>query len=44
MTEEIKIKFGTELKPIQYSWKSQLYNTYIYIYIYIYLYMLELLL
>ena len=34
MTEEIKIKFGTELKPIQYSWKSQLYNTYIYLFIY----------
>ena len=26
MIEEITIKFGTELKPTQYSWKSQLYN------------------
>ena len=25
MIEEITIKFGTELKPTQYSWKSQLY-------------------
>ena len=25
MIEEIIIKFGTELKPTQYSWKSQLY-------------------
>ena len=27
MIEEIAIKFGTELKPTQYSWKSQLYNS-----------------
>ena len=26
MIEEITIKFGTELKSTQYSWKSQLYN------------------
>ena len=26
MIEEITIKFGTELKPTQNSWKSQLYN------------------
>ena len=26
MIEEITIKFGTELKPTQYSWKSQLYS------------------
>ena len=26
MIEEITIKFGTELKPTQSSWKSQLYN------------------
>ena len=26
MIEEITIKFGTELNPIQNSWKSQLYN------------------
>ena len=26
MIEEIIIKFGTELKPTQYSWKSQLYT------------------
>ena len=26
MTEEITIKFGTEIKPTQYSWKSQIYN------------------
>ena len=26
MIEEITIKFGTKLKPTQYSWKSQLYN------------------
>ena len=26
MIEEIKIKFGTELKLIQVSWKSQLYK------------------
>ena len=32
MIEEITIKFGMELKPTQYSWKSQLYNIYIYIY------------
>ena len=34
MIEEITIKFDTELKPTQHSWKSQLYNIYIYIYIY----------
>ena len=27
MIEEIIIKFGTELKPTQHSWKSQLYST-----------------
>ena len=32
MIEEITIKFSTELKPTQHSWKSQLYNIYIYIY------------
>ena len=26
MIEEITIKFGTELKLIEHSWKSQLYN------------------
>ena len=26
MIEEFTIKFGTELKPTQDSWKSQLYN------------------
>ena len=26
MIEEITIKFGTELKPTQVSWKSQLYK------------------
>ena len=26
MIKEITIKFGTELKPTQASWKSQLYN------------------
>ena len=26
MIEEISIKFGTELKPTQASWKSQLYK------------------
>ena len=26
MIEEITIKFGTELKSTQHSWKSQLYN------------------
>ena len=26
MIEEMTIKFDTELKPIQNSWKSQLYN------------------
>ena len=26
MIEKIKIKFGTELKPTQVSWKSQLYK------------------
>ena len=26
MIEEIIIKFGMELKPTQYIWKSQLYN------------------
>jgi len=26
MIEEITIKFGMELKPTQYSWKSQLYT------------------
>ena len=26
MIEEITIKFGTKLKPTQYSWKSQLYR------------------
>ena len=29
MIEEITIKFGTELKPTQYSWKSQLYISYL---------------
>ena len=28
MIEEITIKFGTELKPTQASWKSQLYMVY----------------
>jgi len=28
MIEEIIIKFDMELKPIQHSWKSQLYNIY----------------
>ena len=27
MIEEITIKFGTELNPTQYSWKSQLYKS-----------------
>ena len=26
MIEEITFKFGTELKPTQHSWKSQLYK------------------
>ena len=26
MIEKITIKFGTELKPTQYNWKSQLYK------------------
>ena len=26
MIEEIRIKFGTELKPTQASWNSQLYR------------------
>ena len=33
MIEEIRIKFGIELKPTKTSCKPQLYNIYIYIYI-----------